>query len=137
MSMLLDGGVKVTGAEPDGVSLAGWLRCLLIDDIDRAVGAMLVEPPCAVRFGGSLLMLGDEEINELLKDHRLSEDVVEGCQEALNVLSATLNAIEGNLHIRVGRLFPLSRGPLEWLPRIRGRRAYDFEDYGRVILVAG
>lgn len=80
--------------------LAGGVASKVVDDADRPVGVMLADMAAAIRLGGTLLMLPDNEIETQIATNLASEDVLSAMSEVFNNLSGTLNQVKGNLHIR-------------------------------------
>lgn len=108
---------------------------LLADD-DEPVGALVVDLAAAVEHGGTLLMLGPEARREELDSGLVSEDVMEGMAEVLNVLSRSFNDIPGNPHVRVGTLSAVDDDTPAWLRDPPHRLDLLCDRGGRTILVS-
>ncbi len=85
----------------------GW-GSLLIDDDGNEVGCILGDLVSTVSLGGGLLMLPVGGLEDQVDEGEASEMAVSALGEVINVMTKTLNELEGNPHVRSMPAQPLS-----------------------------
>lgn len=109
--------------------------CMLIDDDDREVGAMIGDMKATVSLGCELMGIPDGEKDTQLKTGRPSEDVIEAMSEIFNTLSGPVNLIPGNMHLRIKALAPLDVATVSWLADARERVSLELGEFGKIWLL--
>jgi len=107
------------------------LACKLLDDEGRERGAVIMDLRAALLLGAGLLALPRDEALRQLKDNEPSEDALLASSEICNNLTAPVNAVAGNPHVRSTVLVSVD---VSTLPKARGR--LDFTVDGGVIIFA-
>jgi len=99
--------VKVGFVTTEGTAGAGFLAApdrffvsSLVDDQNAEVGGIFCDAEAAIRLGGGLLMLSRSEIDAQVAAQMPSDEAMLSMSEICNNLSAPLNEIPGNLHVR-------------------------------------
>ncbi|HJL19587.1 MAG TPA: hypothetical protein RMH99_28245 [Sandaracinaceae bacterium LLY-WYZ-13_1] len=108
----------------------------LRDPEDRVIGAVAVDHAAVIEHGGILLMLPDAARREMLDHDEPSDDVVEGMNEVVNVLSRCFNDVPGNTHVRTGTMERVDAEAEDWMARARRRRDLVDANGGRIVLLA-
>ena len=96
-----DSAAEVSGLEP------GW-GSLLIDDDDNEIGCIVSDLVSTVSLGGGLLMLPVGGLEDQVEEGEASEMAVSALGEVINVMTKTLNELEGNPHVRSMPAQPLA-----------------------------
>jgi hypothetical protein len=107
------------------------LACKLLDDEGRERGAIIMDLRAAVLLGAGLLALPRDEALRQLKDNEPSEDALLASSEICNNLTAPVNAVPGNPHVRSTVLASVD---VSTLPKTRAR--LDLAVDGGVIIFA-
>lgn len=121
--------------EIDPSSFDSHFFCMLIDDDDREVGAMIGDLQATVRLGCELMGIPDGERDTQLKTGRPSEDVIEAMSEIFNTLSGPVNLLPGNMHLRIKALAELDVAEVSWLVDARERVSLDLGEFGKIWLL--
>lgn len=111
-------------------ALGGPKACKLLDDEGRECGVILLDLRAAVRLGAALLALPPDEAQRQLDQNDASEDALLAMSEICNNLTAPINAVAGNRHVRATALDSVD---VAALPALRARLDLDAEG-GRVVL---
>lgn len=104
--------------------------CQIIDDNGEIEGLILSDLEATVRFGGTLMMTPADEMANQIINAEPSEDVVDAAAEIFNNLSGTLNAVEGNKHIKVDTGRPLVESDHPWLQEPVARQDFTVREGG-------
>jgi hypothetical protein len=120
LQQLIGDGVNVAempkkSAPKFSSGISGWYIATMLDNERRVVGAMLADAKATIQIAGSLIMLPALELQAQLKGKRPSEDVVAAMSEVFNTLTASINVIADNPHIRTMQLAPLDFDKNRWL----------------------
>lgn len=107
------------------------LACKLLDDEGRERGAIMMDLRAAVLLGAGLLALPRDEALKQLQDNEPSEDALLASSEICNNLTAPVNAVPGNPHVRSTVLAAVD---VSTLPKLRARS--DFAVDGGFIVLA-
>jgi hypothetical protein len=107
------------------------LACKLLDDEGRERGAIVMDLRAALLLGAGLLALPRDEALRQLQDNQPSEDALLASSEICNNLTAPLNAVPGNPHVRSTVLASVD---VSTLPKARAR--LDLTVDGGVIVLA-
>jgi len=105
--------------------------CKLLDDEGRERGAIIMDLRAALLLGAGLLALPRDEALRQLKDNEPSEDALLASSEICNNLTAPVNAVPGNPHVRSTVLASVD---VSTLPKTRAR--LDFTVDGGVLIFA-
>ncbi len=85
----------------------GW-GSLLIDDDDNEIGCIVGDLVSTVSLGGGLLMLPVGGLEDQVDEGEASEMAVSALGEVINVMTKTLNELDGNPHVRSMPTQPIS-----------------------------
>jgi hypothetical protein len=107
------------------------LACKLLDDEGRERGTIIMDLRAALLLGAGLLALPRDEALRQLKDNEPSEDALLASSEICNNLTAPVNAVPGNPHVRSTVLASVD---VSTLPKARAR--LDLAVDGGVIIFA-
>ncbi|MFT7620547.1 MAG: hypothetical protein ACI97A_004204 [Planctomycetota bacterium] len=76
------------------------VACLLIDDDDQTVGAVVADLTAAVSLGGQLMMLPVGGLEEQIEENSPSAIVIDAVSELFNNFTTVVNSLEENPHVR-------------------------------------
>lgn len=98
-----------------------FFRAELHDDDGLLVGTMISDIEATVKLACMLMMLPEDEVQEQLASNEASEDSVETMSEIFNTMSATINNVKSNPHVRTTPLGPLNPQEFEWVKTTKRR----------------
>jgi hypothetical protein len=134
-------GDEITVREARTASFSGasagpcWVS-RLIDDEGHEVGAIVADLQATTALGGTLLGLGEAEIESQRAAQAVSDDVIAAMSEMANHLSGTINQEPGSSRVRVKPIEPLTPGLLDWAKAPSQAIALEVEaDGGRLFLL--
>ncbi len=113
-----------------------YYRVLVLDDQEVMVGLMLADTEATIRLSSLLLMLPDSERDGQLETGEPSEDSTETMSEIFNTMSATLNNVKNNPHVRTTPLIEMPQGEFQWPNTCKRRIDVDVEGGGVLIICA-
>lgn len=133
LGTLMEGAppLESSQAAPDLSELGALQACKLLDDEGRECGAILLDLRAAVLLGAALLAVPRDEALRQITENDASEDTLLAMSEICNNLTAPVNAVRGNRHVRATTLVGVDVGSL---PRSRARLDLTV-DGGRLLLV--
>jgi hypothetical protein len=111
-------------------SLEPARACKLLDDEGHECGAILLDLRAAVLLGAALLAVPRDEALRQVQENDPSEDALLAMSEICNNLTAPVNAVTGNRHVRATALNSVDVGSL---PQPRARLDLTV-DGGRLVL---
>jgi hypothetical protein len=132
LSTLMEGAPAFAQAATahDLASLEPAHACKLLDDEGRECGAILLDLRTAVLLGAALLAVPRDEALRQVQENDPSEDALLAMSEICNNLTAPVNAVAGNRHVRATALSSVDVGAL---PPSRARLDLTV-DGGRLVL---
>jgi len=132
LSTLMEGAPAMAQAEAahELENLALAHACKLLDDEGRECGAIVMDLRAAVMLGAALLAVPRDEALRQVEQNEPSEDTLLGMSEICNNLTAPVNAVAGNRHVRATALNGVDVGTL---PKARARLDLTV-DGGRLVL---
>jgi hypothetical protein len=132
LSTLMEGAPAFVQARAahELASLESAHACMLLDDEGRECGAIVVDLRAAVLLGAALLAVPREEALRQVQENDPSEDALLAMSEICNNLTAPVNAVAGNRHVRATALSSVDVGAL---PKARARLDLTI-DGGRLVL---
>ena len=98
-----------------------FFQAELHDDDGLLVGTMIADVEATVKLACMLMMLPEDEVQEQLAANEASEDSVETMSEIFNTMSATINNVKSNPHVRTTPLAPLNPQEFEWVKTTKRR----------------
>ncbi|MCP4448519.1 MAG: hypothetical protein GY811_24730 [Myxococcales bacterium] len=113
-----------------------FFRVLILDDKNVLVGTMIADLEATVRLACKLLMLPESEITEQLGTGTASEDSTETMSEIFNTMSATINNVKSNPHVRTTPLEELDPEEFEWVKDTKRRVDLDVDGGGILSICA-
>jgi hypothetical protein len=114
----------------------GYFIAMLIDDKDVEVGAICLDLKATVFLGGTLLMVPESELTSQVRAKKASEDSIAASNEVCNALSASVNNVPGNPHVRTTFLALLTAETGPWLQSARAQLGLTDTLGGKVVVVA-
>jgi hypothetical protein len=99
-------------------------------------GSMIFDLESALRLAGALLMESEEVIESLLEEKVMSDEMLDAASEVCNTLTAALNKVSGNPHLRAGKMQPFTEARAAQLAAAIKRDDYRYNQGGRFTLVA-
>lgn len=131
LSTLMEGAPALSQASAHELtSLEPARACKLLDDEGRECGAILLDLRAAVLLGAALLAVPRDEALRQVQENDPSEDALLAMSEICNNLTAPMNAVTGNRHVRATALNSVDVGGL---PQLRARLDLTV-DGGRLVL---
>lgn len=115
---------------------ATWMQttetywCLLRDDSENELAAIVFDFECAVRLAGALLMESAEALQVILEQHEMSADMQDAASEVGNTVASVFNKVEGNPHVRAAKLSPVDDDARAWLGTVSDRQCYRYAPGG-------
>ncbi|MBL4636426.1 MAG: hypothetical protein JKY56_21370 [Kofleriaceae bacterium] len=113
-----------------------YYRVSVLDDQDVLVGLMIADTEATIRLSSLLLMLPDAERDGQLETGEPSEDSTETMSEIFNTMSATLNNVKNNPHVRTTPLIEMPQDEFQWPNTCKRRLDVDVEGGGVLIICA-
>lgn len=103
ITTLLDEDIALEedASSPD-VRAGVYFMTPLIGREEEVIGAIVVDLKAVVSQGGTLIMLGESALDEMVESASPSDDVIDAMKEVVNVQSRCFNDVEGNPHVRIG-----------------------------------
>lgn len=140
LQMLVGDDVNVVQDMDDPPALvadASMFYSYLLDDENRQVGAILFDMAGVVRLGGTMMMLPEEALTEMLGSGEVTEEALDGCSEIMNNLSSLINTTPGNPHVRSEQAKPLDGSEPEWFhsPSLRSDMM-EMSQQARIVFIA-
>lgn len=121
---------------PDSaLELAALYAGRLLDDDGKDVGVLLADLKLVAQIGGKLVGLPTTVIDEQARTGVLNDQVMAAISEVVNTLSAKVNQVAGNQHVRGTPVEPFSAEQLHWLNSARRRLAIGLNRIGTIWLV--
>jgi hypothetical protein len=116
-----DPGLAKTDAPlPDStLELAALYAGRFVDDDGNDLGALLGELRLVAHIGGKLMGLPTTVIDEQARTGLLNEQVLAAMSEVVNTLSATINELPKNPHVRATPVEPFPPDRLYWIANAR------------------
>ena len=135
LQTLLDSEVQVIEEQdgPSSAELSGAHHCLLRDDDEQIVGAIVVDSSAVSALGGALLMLPEQEI-QAQAEAGPTPDTIDAMTEVCNTLTATFNELANNRHVRSGPLEETN--PPGWFGKERERACLRLSCGGLLLLLS-
>ncbi|MEY4577807.1 MAG: hypothetical protein RL701_2510 [Pseudomonadota bacterium] len=106
------------------------------DNAGDEAGSMIFDLEGALRLAGALLMESEEVIESLLEEKVMSDEMLDAASEVCNTLTAALNKVSGNPHLRAGKMQPFTPARATQLATASKRDDYRYNQGGRLSLVA-
>jgi hypothetical protein len=132
LGALMEGAPLLEASQPIDLFELGPLQaCKLLDDDGRECGAILLDLRAAVLLGAALLAVPRDEALRQINENDASEDTLLAMSEICNNLTAPVNAVPTNRHVRATTLAGVDVGAL---PKSRARLDLTV-DGGRLVLV--
>lgn len=113
-----------------------FFRCTVLDDKETVIGLMIADVEATIRLSSILLMLTDSERDSQLKSGDATDDSIETMSEIFNTMSATINNMKVNPHVRVTPLAPMPPGEFQWPDTCKRRVDIDVEVGGIIVVCA-
>jgi hypothetical protein len=105
---------------PDSaLELAALYAGRFVDDDGNDLGALLGELKLVAHIGGKLMGLPTTVIDEQARTGLLNEQVLAAMSEVVNTLSATINELPKNPHVRATPVEPFPPDRLHWTANAR------------------
>ena len=123
----------------DWVAVSGTLPvffAVIQDNAGDEAGSMIFDLEAALRLAGALLMESEEVIESLLEEKVMSDEMLDAASEVCNTLTAALNKVSGNPHLRAGKMQPFTEARAAQLTAASKRDDYRYNHGGRFTLVA-